>query len=293
MQQSIHPSPIRVIQHRSDVGCWEMALRAPIRGLRAAVAGDYMGFSESITNFARRREPPHGNVVLIVNLGADFGIVDPRDTAGSLTYRSSFVAGLHDGYAITEATGPSCCLEVNFTPLGAYRLFGVAMHQLTNRVIALEDLLGSAADDLVDALHATPGWAERFDLLDRLILARMAKHAPASPGVAWAWRQLQQSGGNSTIGRLAAELGWSRKRLIGRFRNEIGLPPKALARVIRFNSVVAGIEGNPRCDWAEVAQACGYYDQAHLIRDFQEFAGDAPEAFLRRQLPDRGGYIGD
>lgn len=103
---------------------------------------------------------------------------------------------------------------------------------------------------------------------------------------------MDQTGGCLGIGRLAAEIGCSRKHLVAGFGSEIGLPPKTLARILRFARVLRRLDGADRPAWAEIALDCGYYDQAHLIRDFRQFAGTTPAAWLRRRLPDGGGVAG-
>ena len=87
------------------------------------------------------------------------------------------------------------------------------------------------------------------------------------------------------IGDLTTALGCSRKHLVSQFRDQVGLPPKQVARVLRFESVVRALgDARPR-SWTEVAMGAGYYDQAHLIRDFNEFAGCTPTEFVARMLP--------
>jgi AraC-like DNA-binding protein len=84
---------------------------------------------------------------------------------------------------------------------------------------------------------------------------------------------------------LAAEVGWSRKHLAARFHEQVGLAPKALARVIRFRRALRLLDapGAPRSD---VALRCGYYDQAHFNRDFRAFTGTTPGAWLRGRAAD-------
>ena len=114
-----------------------------------------------------------------------------------------------------------------------------------------------------------------------------------SEGVAWAWHQLERSAGNVAVSTLAAKLGCSRKHLIARFRDQVGLPPKLLARILRFQRVLRRIDAAPTLPrWADVAADCGYFDQAHLIREFREFSGSTPSDFLARLLPNGGGILG-
>jgi AraC-like DNA-binding protein len=183
-------------------------------------------------------------------------------------------------------------VQVNFKALGAWQFLGVPMDSLTNRVVELEDILGTNARRLVAQMQDAPDWMSRFDMLDTFILARFEHAAPASPAVRWAWRKLNETGGLVSVGSLAKELGRSRKHLIAQFRREIGLPPKTLARIIRFGRVTKVLKRTDITSWVHVANQCGYYDQAHLIRDFREFAGTTPTEYIDRLLPDGGGLAG-
>ena len=108
--------------------------------------------------------------------------------------------------------------------------------------------------------------------------------------VVWTWRQLRQSHGQLPISHLVTELGWSHSRLVNRFREQIGVTPKQCARLLRFQHVVRHPTFAPGADWCAIAQACGFYDQSHLIRDVRAFAGDTPEGLARRRLTASAGY---
>jgi transcriptional regulator GlxA family with amidase domain len=99
---------------------------------------------------------------------------------------------------------------------------------------------------------------------------------------------LHGSHGRAPIGELADELGWSHRRLIARFRDQVGLAPKTFARVIRFDRAVRQLRAATTRSLAEIALDCGYFDQAHLNREFREFAGTTPGALVAARL-DSGG----
>lgn len=277
----------RLVRHHSSLGQWDLVVRRPATPLRPYVS-EYEGYVETTTpRPVRRREVPWPGAVLIINFGPAFRITDPRIAAGPADYRS-FVAGLHDSYVVTESTGLSYCLQVNFTPIGAHLFFRLSMDAITNRVIHLEDVLGPEAGLLPEQLQECPTWEDRFALVETLVATRIAGARLPSPQIVWAWHQLQLPGGNRRIGALTKELGWSSKRLIVRFREQIGLPPKALARIVRFHRVVGLLDGQDEVRWAELAYRAGYYDQAHFNRDFRELAGSTPGEFLRRHLAEGG-----
>jgi AraC-like DNA-binding protein len=246
---------------------------------------NYTGYEESSSAPLRRREVPSPDVTLILSPWSHLWM--PR--AGDSERHVSFVAALHDRYALVEHDGSQEGVQVRLTPLGAHALFGVPMHELTNRVVELDDLLGKRASELVERMWARPGWEARFEFLDLVIANRVAQAGGLSPGVAWAWQRLWATHGRVRVRSLADELGWSQRRLIARFREQVGMPPKAVARILRFDRVARLLREVEEPRLAEVAYDCGYYDQAHLNRDFRDFAGTTPSNYMARRLPAGGG----
>ena len=94
------------------------------------------------------------------------------------------------------------------------------------------------------------------------------------------WQRLVASGGGPSIRALAADVGWSHKHLIARFKQQIGVTPKRAARLVRFDRLLRRLGGPRRPDWPQLAAEHGYVDQAHLIREFREFVGASPAAFF-------------
>jgi AraC-like DNA-binding protein len=283
---------IRIEIHRSEHGYTESAFGEPAAPLVAHVNGLYQGWIEQTSRSVRRREVPSGFIPLILNFGSAFRMIDPGDPAGPGQSRRSFVAGLHESFALVESTGSSICMQVNITPLAAHLVLGVPMDSLANRVVELDDVLGATSRRLVERLGNASSWEERFDILDSFLAERLLKARPISAGIIWAWETLNETVGQVPIGTLAERLGCSHKHLIALFHAQVGLPPKMLARVLRFQRVIEQLKADDGRRWVEIAHDCGYYDQAHLIRDFRSFAGSSPTEFLGRQLPD-GGVSGD
>jgi AraC-like DNA-binding protein len=292
LEQTMSHQPGQLLTHRRDpAGGWELVSGRPDARLRGAVHA-YEGYLETMPQPVRRRELPAAQIALIINFGPPYRLLDPADpddAARAIEQRGGFVAGLDDRYAITESTGAASCLQINFAPLAAFRLFARPMSDLARQVVALSDLLGSEAELLTEQLATLPDWTERFALLDRVIARRLDDGPMPSPEIVWAWRQLTSSGGRVAIGTLSDELGWSSKQLIARFREQVGLPPKQSARLLRFQRAVAEAGGGTG-DWSAFAQRHGYCDQAHLINEFRRFAGDTPAGIARRRMPHDGGY---
>ena len=251
---------------------------------------EYQGYVESAAETIRRREVPSPVVALILNLGPPFRMIDPA-TGLLLAEQRSFVAGLHDRYAVVDSTGAADCLQVDFAPLGAYRFFGAPMHQLAHTTTAFGDIVGSAAEHLLSRLYEAPTWAERFSLLDVCIAERMAQARALPEAVVWAYRQLEGSHGAMSVSGLAAEIGWSRKRLLRGFREHVGLPAKTLARVFRFHCAMEMFEGAERVRLSDVAAYSGYADQSHMSREFRELAGWSPRELAQLDLAAGEGIV--
>jgi AraC-like DNA-binding protein len=273
---------VTVRRHESELGAWELAGRPPHPALAGAV-NRYVGYVERSSIPVRRREVPQAQVTVILGFGAPMTIAGPRQPARP---RGSFVAPVCESYAITELSGVAHGIQVDLSPLAARSLLGVPMRELDELVVDVEELLGADGVRLVERLYEAPGWDARFDLLDAAIGRRLRDAAPPSPDVAWAWRRLRETGGGLAIGALAAELGCSRRHLVSRFRDHVGPAPKTVARIVRFQRVVRLLERDDGARLAELAQDCGYYDQAHLDRDFRELAGTTPSAYVGSRLPD-------
>ena len=227
----------------------------------------YCGFGVETPEPVQMREGPGVDIVVILTFEEHWLIDGQR--------RTSFVGGLHEQQVTTEHPGRSRGMQVNLDPLAARALFGMPLHELANRTVQLEEVLDEPF--LVERLAGAPDWDARFGILDAMLSPRLADARP-SDEVAWAWHRLRTTHGRTPVGRLAGELGWSRKRIAARFRDELGLPPKAVAKLLRFERArqLAGT-----MPWAELAFECGYYDQSHLINDFRAITGRTPETFLQ------------
>jgi AraC-like DNA-binding protein len=234
------------------------------------------GYSVTRAGPAREREPLMAGVVLIFGLGPELRLIEP---SGAPTRLGSFFAGLGDRCAVVEHDGEMSGLQVDLSPLAARMIFGVPMHELARRVVTLEEALGREGPLLEERLAQAGSWSARFELVEAALAARLEAAEAPPPDVDRAWRRLESARGRIRVAELATELGCSRKHLAARFRDHVGLPPKLVARMLRFRETVDRMLASPHSTITEVAAACGYYDHAHLDRDFRDFAGTTPTAY--------------
>jgi AraC-like DNA-binding protein len=252
---------------------------APHPALRGVVRR-CTGFEQHHGEPVAFRELPCTYVPVILDLGEGWHIGDARRPDRGAEHLGSFLAGLTDGPVLVRHDGCARCLQVDLAPLAARRLLGMPMAELANRSVPLEDVLGRDARHLVERLADAPDWEERFALVDDFLVRRLHAAAPLRGEVGWALSRLEATGGAEPIGRLSGELGWSPRRLIRRFRDELGLPPKLVARILRFERLYAHVRAETGVDWARAAAACGYFDQAHMAREVRDLADLTPTELL-------------
>lgn len=198
---------------------------------------------------------PDGTCEIVLNRGDPFrheGRVQPP----------AMVVGQMPRFMEIEATGAVDLVGIRFRPGGLRRFLGASMSEFTGTWADLRDVDRGLRRDLLGARGP-----------EEALLARLR---PADGAVAAAVARIE--GGEQRMERVARALGIHPRRLERLFAREVGLPPKTLARIVRFQGVL-----RRSGDWAALAQECGYYDQAHLIRDFREFAGEPPTAYFARK----------
>jgi AraC-like DNA-binding protein len=250
---------------------WPRLAAVPHPRLRSLLPRGYAAFTEATTP-RHLVLPATTSVPLVVKL------------ADSPHRPSAFVMGARDSVTVLEGASARY-LEVLLAPLGAYRLLGVPMDELSGQLVDLAEVLGAAGQRLGEQLREAPTWRQRFALLDRFLLRRLEAGPRPAPEVARAWERLVATGGTVRIAQLAGEVGWSHKHLTAKFRQQVGLRPKTAARLVRFERVLGRLDARQRLDWGLVAREAGYADQSHLIRDFHQFTGTTPTAYVARVLP--------
>src|SRR5215469_7807934 len=277
----------------------EHCRQRPFGPLRPYVA-HYTGYRQRGVPPGRHRGLPSPFLTLIVTLDEPLVLLahpDPRQPPGEF---GALLGGLHSAPALITHDGAQSGIQVALRPLGARALLGLPAGELAEIDVPAEAVLGSVCTELRARAVAAPGWPERFALLDEILFRLMTRAGRppleplAAPEVGWAWRQLLASGGTLRITDLAAETGWSGRHLTSRFRGEIGLTPKAAARVIRFDRARhllarwAQSTGGGGYRLADLAAACGYFDQAHLAREFRSLAGCPPSQWLAEEFRAEG-----
>ncbi|MEY9932731.1 AraC-like DNA-binding protein [Catenulispora sp. GP43] len=279
----------------------ESVRELPGAALRSFV-GWYSGYRQAGVAPMRHRGLPSPYLTLILTLDDQLTVLahpDPGQAPGDFRL---LLGGLHTAPALISHEGRQSGVQIALSPLGARAVLGMPAGEFAETDVAADDVLGRDIVDAQERLRAAPDWPGRFAAVDAWLASRAAKQARTAIAaeLTEAWRLLLRTGGRLPIADLAAELGWSTRRLSGRFATEFGLTPKAAARVIRFDRARRRLADRARSGpvdvWpdvpargldlglADLAVDAGYYDQAHMDREFNALAGCPPVRWLAEEF---------
>ena len=221
----------------------------------------------------RERVLPDGRFQLMLKLGAGVAAV----------------AGLRFRHVVIETARVSSVMGVVFRPGAARAFLAAPAVDFCDQAIQLDRVWGwRPADQLLDRLREARTAEARLRILEKALVDRMSafreKLLPMHPIMQYALHAFGNAPHIQTVADVSREIGWSRRWLSHAFAEQVGITPKRYCRLVRFQHVLREIASQP-VDWADVALAGGFYDQAHLVHEFRAFSGLSPETFLKSERP--------
>lgn len=271
----------------------------PTSAITPFVAG-YAGFRQAGVEPNRHRGLPSPFLTVIFTLDEPLFLAAHADPGQPPASYQTLVGGLHATPALIVHEGWQSGIQLMVSPLAARALLGMPAGEVAGIDVDGEAVFGPLAGEVQDRLCSAADWRARFAVLDAFLVARL--RATDTRGVCdevrHAWQRLLRTGGATTVASLAAETGWSERHLRTRFLAEIGLGPKAAGRVIRFHRARRELARRAAAglplDLAGLAVSFGYFDQAHLDREFRVMAGCSPTTWLSeefRNIKAGGGHL--
>jgi AraC-like DNA-binding protein len=231
---------------------------------------------------ARERIVPSGTIELVVNLHEDeIRIYDDAETDRCRRFPGAVVSGAYRRSFVIDTREHASIIGVHFKPGGAYPFLGCRADELADAHVDLEALWGRAARELRERLCGAATAAERLRRLEEALIAHRRGGAEPRADVRFAVDALDRGG--TSVAAITERVGLSHRRFIEVFSAEVGMTPKLFGRVRRLQRALALSDGDHAPDWTEIALACGYCDQAHLIRDSVELSGFTPVDHRRRR----------
>jgi AraC-like DNA-binding protein len=234
----------------------------------------------------KERVLPNGGFQLFISLSdapiGGWGPVNWEVGRGA----SSLVVGMHTRFTIIiDASRLESAMGVFFWPGAARAFFDAPADAFFNERVPLDLIWGSLANELRDRVLEATTTAGKFQAMETALLERLNRRLQLHPAVRYALGEFAQTPHIRSVLEVAREAGLSRRRFAQLFRQQVGLTPKLYCRLHRFQDVLRQIASGTPVDWADLALAGGYCDQAHLANEFRSFSGISPASYLASERP--------
>jgi AraC-like DNA-binding protein len=221
---------------------------------------------------------PDGCPEIVFNLADRFQRIP---TYGDVeTQASAIVSGQIRSRLMIRPTGRVSLFGVRFRPYAASGFLGVAMSALTDHVGPLSDVIGGSSGGLESRIAEAATFEERVFLVESALLSRPPNGDTAI--VAGLTQMISDSCGRMSVKELVDRSGIGERRIERMFDKYVGVSPKVFSRIVRFRGVVRSIEAADSFGLLDTALSFGYFDQSHMIHEFNEFAGTSPVGYFEQ-----------
>ncbi|MEM7126260.1 MAG: DUF6597 domain-containing transcriptional factor [Chloroflexota bacterium] len=233
----------------------------------------------------KERVMPDGSVEIVINLAEDrLYTYDPIDPNQSQTHTGCLLVGPRSECFVIDADAQTSVIGIHFKPGGAYPFLGCPSSETQNHNLSLDLLWGPRAAEMRERVLQAITPLHRFQVLEAMLLSQVTQPLTQSPVITGGLFHIKQTNALLPISELADRVGYSQRRFIQRFKEEVGMTPKRFSRIYRFQQAILSIEEMPQYpNWAQIALNCGYFDQAHFNHDFRAFSGLTPSQFATQR----------
>lgn len=257
-----------------------LLFKAPSQSLAEFV--ERFWYSSEAPEHQKVRVVPSGTMELVFNLGEDeLGFSDTEQPENCKTFSGAVFSGTFAQPLVVHTR--KHVMGVHFKPGGAFRFLGVPASEFANSHVDVEVLWKRSTQDLREQLYEAANAATRFRVLERALVARLRNSSEEHRAVRAALDIFGRDACEATTRDLAKHLGLSQRHFINVFSKQVGITPKQFARVQRFQRAADLTRSSLTPNWADIAAACGYFDQSHLIHDFKILSGFSPTKFVRQR----------
>ena len=240
----------------------------------------------------RMNVPPMPSAHLFINLGGPARLWDSDASVPPALFTGGWFMGVWTRRFLFEYPPWVRLVGVHFKPWGLSPFVGMPASELRDRWVPVDDVWRRSLDRIRNRLGAIASATESLRVLEEELRSRLAE-AP-SRGLGLVQRtggRLETCQGAVPVGTLTDAAGVSGNRLASEFKAHVGVTPKRMARIYRFARLILSVDALRPVDWSERAYTAGYFDQAHMCREFKDFTGHTPTGYLalrRRFTPEQG-----
>lgn len=247
---------------------------------------DYFWLFDGGQTLRKERIVPSGTSELVINLRDDeIRIHNGEQSKQHKRFSGAVLSGPYSSTFVVDAMQHESMLGVHFKPGGAFPFLGALASELTDAHVDLADLWGRSGLELRERLCDVGTPWQRFQIMEEVLTDRLRLSRKGHLAVAIALNGFGPYGTRALVRDVARDAGICQRRFSKVFAAQIGLTPKVFCRILRFQRVRTMADEIEKPDWVQIATTCGYFDQSHLINDFQEFSGFSPTEYLRRLRP--------
>jgi AraC-like DNA-binding protein len=252
-----------------------------------------------LTGVPRHRRmsvPPMPSAHLFINLGEPVRLWDSDPSVPPAVLTDGWFLGVWTRRFVIEYPTRVRLAGVHFKPWGLSPFVGLPASDLRDRWVPVDLVWRRGLDRIRHRVGDLTTAAETLRILEEELRSRLAE-APAGglDLVRHTGGQLATCHGAIPVGALADAAGVSSTHLATQFKAHVGITPKRVARIYRFARLILTVDARRPVDWPRLAQTAGYFDQAHLSREFKDFTGHTPTQYLdlRRRFPAERGFPPD
>ena len=209
-------------------------------------------------------------------------VIDNEDHEKRTLYTKVWYSGMHTNYIGINAQPDSEMFVFKFRSGGALPFLHQPVAGYNNQVVAAEEIFGEAIFELRDQLLAGTDYEAKRNVGEQWLLDRINAEFQPPEYILATTQAIRQNPGLefNSVARLIEESGVSTNYFNQQFKKFVGLTPKQLQRIYRFNEILALVQKEDQVEWTQIALGCGYYDQAHFIKEFKTFCGINPSQFI-------------
>ena len=227
---------------------------------------------------------PDGSVNLIIELtGIDQHVYDNQLLTPAKTHRKAWVSGMHSGYISIDSGYNAAMVIIRFLPQGAYPFLHFPVVELNNLVIEADLLFAQEVHHLREQLINAEAVADKFTYIYQWLRQRFKAEFLPHQSIQYLLTQIHNNPTWDVLQNITQSIGYSQKHLIHLFKKFVGFRPKQYQQITRFNLALNEMAQGQFSKLTSLGYDCGYYDQAHFVKEFKKFAGFSPKRFLREK----------
>ncbi len=252
-----------------------------------------------LTGIPRHRRlnvPPMPSAHLFINLAGLIRVYDSDPAVPPAVFTDGWFTGVRTRRFLVEYQTPVRVVGVHFKPWGMSPFLDMPSAELRDRWVPVDAVWERSLDRMRDRMAGAMSTGEILQILEDELRSRLVP-APSRGFelVSHTARRLEASWGAVPVGALTDGAGVSANHLATQFKSHVGVTPKRVARIYRFARLILSVDALHPVNWSELAQAAGYFDQAHFSKEFKDFTGHTPTAYLtlRRRFPAEKGFPPD